>query len=245
MLKKDAEGNDIPGTDDGQPEPTPAEKQAVQIAELIAAQKKQTADLEVMREEKNRLEQLLVSMREHPGSGSNDARRPAPRGQGRFADPDQRSEFEKKYSLPAEAADEIIDEAVSRLSRIQQEREESIRNGEALKKSFFGEYPDLVGYEPVIRHFSDQCTQLHPDWTLKQGFVEVARLSREYIKSKLGNTTGNEPPPVLSGGSNRQDGSPGGAPRLPGSDEPARTPTQDEEIRAEVAERTKLRAKAL
>lgn len=244
MLKKDADGNDIPGSDDGQGQGEPKPELEKQLADLIAAQKKQSTDMDVMREENQRLQNLLISMREHPGdNSSNDSRRPASKGAGRFADPANRSEFERKYSLPAEAADEIIEEAVSRLSRAQQEREESIRNGETIKKNFFDTYPDLVGYEPIVRHFSDKCAREYPDWTVQKGFVEVSKNSRDYIKSKLGNSSGgDEPPPILSGGGHRSDNS-----KLPGSDDdkPTRTPTQEEEIKAEMAERSKNRLKAL
>jgi hypothetical protein len=246
-MAKDENGNEIPGS-----EPTPGqdnsqkpdEELKKQLADLVAAQKKQTADLEIMREENNRLQQLLVSMRDHSGDDSTGSRKPTPRGTGRFSDPAARSEFERKYSLPVDAAEEIIEESVSRFTRHQQEREEAVRNGEALKKQFFKEYPDLADYIPIVKHFSDQCANEYPDWTVAKGFVEVARLSREYIKSKLGTPSGREEPPeVLSGGGHRNDG--GGGARLPGSDEPARVPTQDEEIRAEMDARRKERSKAL
>jgi hypothetical protein len=249
---KDKDGNEIPGSAPGEgagqepPKPPTTEELTKQMADLIAAQKKQTADLEIMREENMRLQSLLVSMRDHPGDPSSDSRRPMPRGAGRFSDPAARSEFEKKYSLPVEAAEEIIEESVSRFTRAQQEREEAIRNGESLKKDFFSKYPDLNDYVPIVKHFADQCAAEHPDWTVTQGFVEVAKLSREYIKSKLGAPSGREePPPIVpAGGSSRSEGD--GAGRLPGSPEtPASIPTQDEEIRIEMESRRGTRSKAL
>lgn len=249
-MVKDANGNEIPDSElpPGQEPLKPtAEELQKQMADLIAAQKKQSADLEVMREENSRLQQLLVSMRDHSGEDPGNPRRQPPRGQGRFSDPAARSEFEKMYSLPAEAADAIIDEAVSRVTRAQQEREEAIRNGESLKKEFFKQYPDLADYVPIVRHFSDQCASEHPDWTVAKGFVEVAKLSREYIKSKLGTPSGREEPPevISASGSSRSEGGNGGS-RLPGSpDAPAAIPSQDDEIRAEMEARTKNRSKAL
>jgi hypothetical protein len=104
----------------------------------------------------------------------------------------------------------------------------------------------LNDYVPIVKHFADQCAAEHPDWTVTQGFVEVAKLSREYIKSKLGAPSGREePPPIVpAGGSSRSEGD--GAGRLPGSPEtPASIPTQDEEIRIEMESRRGTRSKAL
>lgn len=249
-MAKDKDGNEIPGSEPtpGQGEPTPqtVEELQKQLADLIAANKKQSADVEIMQEENRRLQALVKTISDHPGDDPNNPRRPIPRGAGRFSDPATRSEFERKYSLPAEAAEEIIEESVSRFTLAQREREEAIRNGTALKEKFFKSYPDLAGYEPIVRHFSDICANEHPDWTVAQGFVEVAKLSREYIKSKLGAPPGRDEPPdvIPAGGSHRSDG----APRLPGSptpDEPARIPTQEEEIREEMESRRGTRSKAL
>lgn len=249
-MAKDANGNEIPDPTPpaGQGSPDKVAEIEKQMADLIAANKKQTADTEILREENQRLQSMLLSMRDGSGNDSNDrSRQQPPRGSGRFSDPAARSEFEKKYSLPVEAAEEIIEESVSRFSRAQEERETAIRNGENLKKEFFKKYPDLADYVPIVRHFSDQCANEHPDWTVAQGFVEVAKLSREYIKSKLGAPSGREEPPevIPAGGSSRSEGG-NGAPRLPGSPEgPASVPTQDEEIRAEMEARKANRSKAL
>jgi hypothetical protein len=242
---KDKDGNEIPGSEPtpGQDDPNKTAEQKLaemqaQMADLIAANKKRDADYEIQREENQRLTQMLKSVNDHPGDDSRDTRRP-PAKTGRFS-----SEFERKYSIPVEAAEEIAEEAVSRMSQAQQEREEAIRNAESIKASFFDKYPDLKDYIPVVRHFSDKCAGEHPDWTVARGFPEVARLSREYIKSKLSGPSGrDEPPPVLGPGGHR-DGAAGGD-RLPGSDAPTRMPTQDEEIRAEMEERNKNRSRAL
>jgi hypothetical protein len=250
-MAKDKDGNEIPGSDPNDQRQAPPAPDATaelqkQMADLIAANKKQTADYEIMREENQRLQQMLLSMKENPGDSSNNSRQQPVRGRGRFSDPDKRSQFEREYSLPAAAAEEIIEEAVSRISTEQREREEALRQGEALKTSFFGEYPDLKDYVPIVKHFADQCTMEHPSWTVKQGFVEVAKLSREYIKSKLGNPSGREEPPdVLPGGGHRSEGGQGNG-RLPGSpDNGPSIPTQDEEIRAEMDLRRNTRSKAL
>jgi hypothetical protein len=247
-MAKDANGNEITGSEPtpGQDSPTPStEELQKQMADLIAANKKQSADLELLREENQRVTQMMESLRTHSGDDPHNPRREPPKGSGRFKDPAYRSEFERQYSLPVEAAEVIIEESVSRMSQAQMEREEAIRNGEALKKDFFEKYPDLADYLPIVRYFADKCAMEHPNWTAEKGFVEVSKLAREYIKSKLGTPSGREePPPVIASGGSRS----GGAPLLPGStapEGPAVMPTQDEELRAEMAERNKNRARAL
>lgn len=153
--------------------------------------------------------------------------------------------FAELYGVPQEAVRDIVREAVAYLEpravRKAQAYIEQRDASVALRTKFYTDHPDLVGYEDLVRPVADEVARVNPNATVAEAFKDTAKITRAKIKMIQDKVSAGRPPePPTPLPSSSVNGVPGGTPTPP--DRPL---TPEEELKADLADRRKLRDNAV
>lgn len=228
----------------GDGSPAPASKTVEQrIAELEAQSKKDRDILQATQEELKRVNGLNGVLMQRLNSGGNNP--PPDNGNNNGMNANNTVKLRRNFADmdptadPARFASELVAETAEQVAAHMDRSRAQERQAEELRQSFYTKHKDLVGFEVEVGHFSGIVQAQNPHMTFDQAADEVARRTREYIKSK-GLSSANppsDPPHTLA------PGGAGGSGSVPIKPPDAEKPyNADEEYKKDMADYASERA---
>lgn len=179
--------NDANGSGGGTP-PAPTKTIEERFTEMEENQKKLQSTLQTTQEELKRVNGLNSVLMQQMKRGNP----PAPDNSGEGMDVNRtvpiklRRNFSEMdpASDPAGFAREIVAETAEQVRSTMLEMQSQQDSSAKLRTAFYTKNKDLVGYEIEVGHFSNQVQAEMPNVPFDQAAEEIAKRTREYLKSK-------------------------------------------------------------
>lgn len=202
-IDKDQKGGQDGDGGDGTSSATPTKTTEQRLQEMEDNAKKMQATLQSTQEELKRVNGLnSVLMQRMKSSnpdngGGMDVSRTAPIKLKRdFSSMDPAAD-------PARFATELVLETAEQVSEVMMRTQEVQRTNAELRRAFYERNKDLVGWEIEVGHFSNEVQSANPNLPFDQAAEEIAKRTREYIKTRgSADPDGTTPPHALPPGGN-------------------------------------------
>jgi hypothetical protein len=148
--------------------------------------------------------------------------------------PQGQQAYEKKVAQNA------ANQAVQQVTTLYQQE----KMKEAVKNTFYGQNPELKGYEPTVKYFADQVDAQYPNLPITEKFEKIATVTKDYlnnIRNQQGNVQQPNVPLEGAGGMNPNQSGAGGSAGSALSEDAQKSAEQTH--KEYMAEKTKLHAK--
>lgn len=194
------------GSGDGNPPAPPTKTVEERLAEMESEQKKTAASFQTAQEELKRVNGLnAVLMQRLQGGGTP----PPAGGEGMDVNRTVPLKLKRDFSSmdptadPGRFAQELILETAEQVAVAMARNNEQQQNAQSLRKAFYEKNKDLVGWERLVGSFSEEVQRENPSQPFDQASEEIARRTREFVKSRGSGNEGDEgnPQHILPPGS--------------------------------------------